>query len=269
MNLRSVAERSSHRLVVRRRMPPPFDRTRIYVSSEGGLRFLRRNLDDVDPVLLDFAREVVRPGSVVWDVGANVGLFTFAAATTAGAAGRVVAVEPDTWMVHLLRRSLRIPNDRAPVDVLPVAVSAASGVGRFCIAARNRSTNHLDGFGGTQTGGVRSVQLVPTLALDDLLPHFPPPDVVKIDVEGVEHLVLQGAPKLLGDIQPTILCEVAAENAGSVAEILIRNGYHLFDAEQPAAARRPLTSPPWSTLAVAAARARPAVIPAARTGHPS
>jgi FkbM family methyltransferase len=248
---RACAERFSHSFVIRRRLPPPFQRTRIYVSSEAGLKYLGPSLADVDPVLIGLAEENIRPGAVVWDVGANVGLFTFAAATAAGATGRVLAIEPDTWLVHLLRRSVGIAPDHVRVDVLPVAIGAASGVSTFCIAVRNRSTNHLDGF-GHQTGGVRSVQLVPTMTLDDLLAHFAPPDVLKIDVEGAESLVLRGGEHLLGETRPTVICEVAKESSATVTDLLVRHGYRIFDGQVPPAARTPLASAPWTTLAVPA-----------------
>ena len=47
--LRSVLEQATHRIVVRRRLPDPFAAARIYVSSEGGLRFLAHGMTRVDP----------------------------------------------------------------------------------------------------------------------------------------------------------------------------------------------------------------------------
>ncbi len=42
MSLRLAVEQASHRVIVRRRLPPPFGGARIYVSTEGGLRYLAR-----------------------------------------------------------------------------------------------------------------------------------------------------------------------------------------------------------------------------------
>jgi hypothetical protein len=87
MPLRAVLEQASHRLVIRRRLPPPFAAARIYTSPEGGLRYLKPRMDRVDPVLLRLVTETVRPGDTVWGIGANIGLFSFAAAVAVGADG--------------------------------------------------------------------------------------------------------------------------------------------------------------------------------------
>ena len=87
MLLRSVLERATHRIVISRRLPAQFGKTRIYVSTEGGLRYLLRDMSNVDPVLLQLAADVVRPGHTCGDSGANVGLFSFAAAAAAGRPG--------------------------------------------------------------------------------------------------------------------------------------------------------------------------------------
>lgn len=249
MLLRAVLEQVSHHLVIRRRLPPPFTAARIYTSSEGGLRYLKPRMDKVDPVLLSLAAETVLSGDTVWDIGANVGLFSFAAAVAAGPDGHVLSVEPDTVLVQLLRRSAAAGAHHAPVEVLPVAVSDVCGVARFCIAKRNRSTNHLGGFGTTQTGGVRASELVPTITLDWLAAHFPPPDVIKIDVEGAEAQVLSGASAVLRG-RPRVICEVAADNAVAVRDLLTGAGYTLYDGEQAAGQRSPIGDAPPNTLAI-------------------
>lgn len=211
---------------------------------------MRLSLEKVDPQLLEMAGELVAPGDVVWDVGASVGLFTFAAAARAGPTGKLYAVEPDTWLVDLLRRSARLEQaKRAPVNVLPVAISDAVGVARFHIANRARAANHLESCGSTQTGGVRETQWVITVTLDWMLEQFPAPNILKIDVEGAEDRVLRGASKLLSGVRPRILCEVYQENANEVSRILHSFGYTLFDASVDRSRRQPVENAVYQTVA--------------------
>jgi len=254
MLLRSAAEQASHRIVFRRRLPSPFSGARMYVSSEGGLRYLRGSMAKVDPALLRLASEFVQPGDVVWDIGANLGLFSFAASVAAGPGGQVLAVEADADLTGLLRRSASANVGRgAPVDVLPSAVCDAVSVARFQIARRNRSTSHLAGYGTAMAGGLRSSQLVPSVTLDWLAAWFPAPDVVKIDVEGAELAVLAGAAEVLAG-RPVILCEVGGDNARAVADLLAARGYTLFDGDRLPGERVPVSAAPYNTLAVAAPR---------------
>jgi FkbM family methyltransferase len=249
MPLRSSLEQATHRIVIRRRLPAPFAAARIYVSSEGGLRYLARSMAQVDPSLLRLAAETVAPGDKVWDIGANLGLFSFAAAVAAGPTGSVLAVEPDITLARLLRRSAALNRGHAPIDVLPVAVSDDLSVARFHIARRNRSTNYLDGFGTSQTGGVRTTELVPTFTLDWLAAHFAAPDVIKIDVEEAEAAVLADSSRVL-KLASTIICEVAARNSAVVRDMLNRHGFVLYDGDRPSAERVPVADAPPTTLAV-------------------
>jgi FkbM family methyltransferase len=249
--MRQLLERVSRRVVLKRRLPREFGGGTIYVSPGAALNHWRFDLGKVDPMLLGLASELVRPGDVVWDIGANVGLFSFAAAALAGDAGRVLAVEADTWLVGLLRRSAACRAEkRADVEIFPSAVSDTVGVARFKIAQRGRASNYLESApGSNQTGGVREVQLVPTVTLDWLLEHFPAPNLVKIDVEGAENKVFRGATRLLSEIRPAISCEIFKENRQEVDPLLKGLGYTLYDAELPPGRREPLDSSATNTLA--------------------
>ena len=85
-------------------MPRDLGSDIMYVSPDAALRFWSHRFCNFDPILLNSCRELVSKDAIVWDIGANVGLFTFPAAYLAGRAGRVVAVEPDDFCVKLLEK---------------------------------------------------------------------------------------------------------------------------------------------------------------------
>jgi len=254
MTFRRLAEHLSRGVVLRRRLPAKFGRLPIYVTPEAGLRYWSA-MSRVDSVLYSMAEELVKPNSVVWDVGANVGLFSLCAAATSGPSGFVLSIEPDLWLAHLITRSRQEIARYAcsEVQVLCASISDSTRVSSLEIAERARASNHLVGTtGSTQARGRRCVQPTVSLTLDFLLDYFPVPSVLKIDVETHEVSVLKGAARLLKEIRPTIWCEVSHENSSEITELLHAVGYKLYGAEiQP----HPPTDRAWyHTLAVPPAR---------------
>jgi FkbM family methyltransferase len=225
----------------------------MYVSPECGLRFWRSiiGMRLQDDNLLRSARETVKAGNTVWDVGANLGLFSFAAAGLAGSGGHVYSFEPDTTLVALIRRSALLNPSSAPVEVIPCAASNAISLASFHIAERSRATNHLDGFGSTQTGGIRESQTVFAVSLDWMAERIPPPDVLKIDVEGAELNVFRGAVRLLESKRPTLIFESSERSRVEVTSLLRNLGYTLYDCDSPINDRRPLPQAVYNTLAIA------------------
>lgn len=252
MDLRRVAEHLSRGIVLKRRLPAEFHRLPIYVSPEAGLRYWLR-MSRVDPMLYRMVRELVRPGAHVWDVGANVGLFSFCAAALAGPLGSVLAIEPDVWLAHLIQRSSSewqlAHAPVAPVSLVCAAISDRSHVSHLQISERCRAASHLsESQGSTQAVGNRFSQSALAVPLDFLLDYFPAPSVLKIDVETHEARVLQGASRLLETVRPAIWCEVSPENSLAVFEILDSFGYTLYAAA--ATERTPLKRASWDTLAL-------------------
>jgi FkbM family methyltransferase len=269
---RTMLERLSRGRALERRLPPELGGHTLLVSPDAAMKLWRRDLRQVDPLLFRMARELVRPGATVWDVGANVGLFAVAAAYLAGPHGRVLAVEADDWLAGLLRSSARtLPPNHAPIEVLSVAAGGALGVADLVLASRGRAANHLASVpGSTQAGGARGLQKVMTVTLDWLLGWFPVPDLVKLDVEGAELECLRGASTLLLRHRPTLLCEISGDNAAPVGHLLAAAGYTLYDADQPPEARQPCIKPAWNTLAVPAAVATTAAaLPPPPSAHGS
>ena len=228
--LRKTLERLSRGRVLKRHLSAEFGSVPIVVSPDASLCFWKTR---VESDLFELARQFMRPGSVAWDVGANVGLFSVPAAQRAGPSGRVIAVEADIWLAGLLRRTAAIqPATSARIQVIPAAVSDSSAIASFSIANRGRASNFLSAAGGrSQTGGVRETVSVVTVTLDWLFEQCGAPNVVKIDVEGAELSVLKGAQRLLTEGRPVVLVEVKESLRPEVTELLLNQNYELFNWE--------------------------------------
>jgi FkbM family methyltransferase len=227
---RTWLERLSRGKTFWRRLPKEFGYTPLRVSPDAALKLLKLGPQAFDPMLLRFCDEYVQKDSVVWDVGANLGILALAAAQRGG---EVLAIEPDNWLYSLLCRSKEHKaNQHLSFEPLCVAIAAEPGTARLAIAKRGRASNFLEKFEGrSQTGGVRSTSLVPVLTLDLLLREHRKPDLVKIDVEGAEAEVLEGATAILSEARPTILIEVGRDTGESVINRLKKFNYHLYNYE--------------------------------------
>lgn len=139
--------------------------------------------------------KLVAAGSVVFDVGANVGFYTLLAAVLAGRSGKVVAFEPVASNLNYLRRHLAL-NNISNVTVIEAAVSDRPGTAPFVLGP-NASMGHF-----SSDGAIR----VKTVCLDELVSTggLPVPGYLKIDVEGAEMLVLLGARSLLAEFHPLL-----------------------------------------------------------------
>jgi len=231
--MRRILKTLGRGIVLKRRLPREFGSAPLLVSPDSALAYWRRDIAKVDPFLLSMVRELVRPGMTVWDIGANVGLFSFAAASLGA---HVVAVEADLWLANLMHRSTLL--NKLRVTVLPAAVSDRQGVSRLHLSDHGKASNSLRGSGPAQT--------VITVTLDWMLDHTPAPQVLKIDVEGLEYAVLSGARKVL-QCRPLILCEVT-EHHDLVGELLRAADYEFYAARE--SKRQPLRRPSRDTLAV-------------------
>lgn len=152
----------------------------------------------------------LRPGDVVVDVGANVGLHAVHAAELVGPEGRVYAVEPTHWTVGVLEANVW-RHGCSNVVVLPVAAGATSSMARLSIPADGRSGAAVV---AAAHGDVPIEPLDALVASDQVA-------VLKIDVEGAERAVLEGAAAIR-DRSPRLLVIVefrpTAEDARATLE---------------------------------------------------
>lgn len=230
---RRMVEQLLGPLIIKRHLPRSSGGASLVVSARvGGLKYLFRRSSHWDPQLLRIAELLVHSGSSVWDVGANVGLFSCAAAFGAGRAGDVLAIEADLDAVTLLNRTRhQQPAGCARITVVPVAISSQGGFVQFDISRRARASNAIHGFGTTQTGGVRESRTLPSVTLDSLLDSFRAPDVLKIDVEGAELEVLHGARHIVEKVRPAVYCEVQRDTFPEARVVFAGAGYRLLDGD--------------------------------------
>ncbi len=170
---------------------------------------------------LDYEDDVVHvierylgPGDVFYDVGANVGVFAFLAATIVGEKGVVFAFEPEPNNVLCFRRSL----ERAPVrnvELRDCALGGEDGTMVFDRRGGAFSGRLVEGKNEIGSGGTRDIQV---RSIDSLLAGgMRPPKLIKIDVEGGEGLVLEGAREMLSKYRPPVLCEMHPDNQDGVS----------------------------------------------------
>lgn len=162
---------------------------------------LYKRLVEAGPV--DRLEQFVAPGTVVVDVGANIGFFTLKFAQWVGPSGLVLAIEPDEENFDALTRALA-QSGVAP-RVRAVRAVAAERPGTLLLE-RNpfHPGDHKIALGGA--GGVE----VPAVSIDSLVEEHPGKRVslVKIDVQGAEMMVLAGARRMLAEHAPALFVEV-------------------------------------------------------------
>jgi len=152
--------------------------------------------------------KLISPGMRVVDVGANAGVFTLIAARLVGATGTVDAFEPSTRDRERLLANVSL-NGLSNVKVHAEALGRASGKAVLAVAGPDHpGHNTIGGF--AYSADARAYELeVDVTSLDDFataqnLTHL---DLLKIDVEGSETAVLQGARETLRRFRPILVVE--------------------------------------------------------------
>jgi FkbM family methyltransferase len=184
--------------------------------------------ENYEPEVWKRVMDEVRIGDVVADVGANIGLYAIALAKRVGDSGKVHAFEPDPANFRVLDRHCRLNQVTARVIPYQVAVTGADGhvafeTGRGCEShiSSNARVSKVDG-----------VRLDSVFAGDRI-------DILKIDVEGFEESVLNGASELLRDrvrgpriiyieVHPFVWEEVRTTSE-TLLKLLTDNGYRVED----------------------------------------
>jgi FkbM family methyltransferase len=171
----------------------------------------------------------VAPGSVAYDIGANIGIHTLLLSRLVGRNGQVYAFEPVPTLYDRLCENLSLNPSLPAARPVQLALGDSSGTADFY-------TGHHAGAGHLAASGPESGDriVVPTSKLDEFVyrDHHAPPGFVKIDVEGAEGSVLAGAELVLSNARPIVMVDLHTPAQDlAVGKSLSQAGYVAYRTE--------------------------------------
>jgi FkbM family methyltransferase len=191
---------------------------------------------------VDIATALVGRGSTFVDVGANIGQYTVPLSRTLGPSGAVVSLEPAPDVRSILEGNVKrygLEN----VTILPYAASDRAGYTELYTPLRD-GRRSLQESAIARTSDRDSVMIVSSIPLDSL--GLLRCDLIKVDTEGAELLVVQGAQELLRRCRPVLLLEVEAKycarfgySPSDLVEVLQSAGYVVGTFDGPLFVRLP------------------------------
>ena len=163
-------------------------------------RFRVKTFSTKEPETLEWI-DNIPSDAVVWDVGANVGLYTCYAAKARGC--RVFAFEPSVFNLELLARNIFLNEVTDLATIVPLALSDALAFSKLNMTTTEwggalSTFGNSFGFDGRLLAKTFELPTI-GLSMDDAtaLLGIPKPDYIKIDVDGIEHLILRGGGAVL------------------------------------------------------------------------
>jgi FkbM family methyltransferase len=161
----------------------------------------------------------VRPGLTVYDIGANAGFYTLFFSSLVGDSGGVFAFEPCPYVARFLVDHVQM-NRLSNVRIIQAAVSQKAELMGMSFD-RGMSQNQLCS---------NSTLMVPTISLDTV--GLPAPSLIKIDVEGAESAVLDGALRILQEARPVVFVALhSLRQREKCAALLGAAGFAIHDLE--------------------------------------
>jgi FkbM family methyltransferase len=188
---------------------------------------------EIEPEVAAVFRRTVRPGMVVVDAGANLGVHTILLADLVGPSGRVIAFEPNRHLTPVLAHNVAANGFADRVTIHPAGCARTSGGVPFFESDRNVGESSVC-FPHWHEYRVSEVEVIP---LDDAVRGQV--DFIKLDVEGAEYDVLAGGTEILATHRPMIVLELG--HCREVADLLrllapLRYEYYTTGGEPLAAA---------------------------------
>ena len=153
--------------------------------------------------------EAIPRGAVLWDVGANIGLYSIYPALARDC--RVYSFEPSVFNLELLARNVFLNRLQERITIVPLALSDKLGSNAFRMTTTAWG-GALSTFGedidqnGAHLNGVFEYATV-GMSMNDAasLLHIPKPQYIKIDVDGIEHYILRGGSEVLAGVERVLV----------------------------------------------------------------
>lgn len=200
-------------------------------ASDGSVRDLPL-LRYGKPALAPILDCLLFPGACFYDVGANIGIYSLWASRVVGVTGEVHAFEPVQETRRLLASFIE-SNRAGNVTIVPAAITNRSG------PVRLRTIPDASGLAHIAPGSTLGASVAEGITLDEYTSSHTLPSLIKIDVEGHELGVLDGAVELLRHQSPAIVLEVLEDHlrrAGAsyarIEAVLRRSGYRIYNLSQ-------------------------------------
>ncbi len=151
--------------------------------------------DSYEKVEFSHFKDKLKKGMIVADVGANIGLYSIVAAQAIGKSGKVHSFEPEPSNYALLVRNMEL-NKCINIDPQQKAVARKKGKLKLYMEEGSIGTHSLlaKNYGNQKTVDVD------VICLDDFFKNKPMPDIMKLDVEGLELDVMLGAKKVIAHL---------------------------------------------------------------------
>ncbi len=205
----------------------------LYVTSSAEFK-KRVSACEKEPWTVDWLQRELRTGDVLYDIGANVGAYSLIAAHLGGT---VVAFEPGYASFARLCDNIALNEFDDSVAPVPLLLSSATGKARFDYSRLppGYAKHAIEGEGTTGSRAPAEPvfrQQALAIRLDDAVRWFalPPPNYVKIDVDGFELEVLAGSEETLaGDSLASLLVEMDQANEAVLVSLLMRHGFELSE----------------------------------------
>jgi FkbM family methyltransferase len=171
-----------------------------------------------------FFTKLIRPNMVVVDIGANIGYYTLIAARLLRKSGIVYAFEPERSNYELLVKNIRI-NNFSNVVSINKAASNKNGETELFLDKTGSGGHSFSQSNTTETAGSAHIE---TISLDSFFENTirnTRVDLIKIDAQGAEGLIIEGAEKILENNDVRIIMEFAPEclrRVGTDPNLLLR-----------------------------------------------